>query len=617
MAFFDVNPLRSMSRRALGAFVICAALTGCGGGGGGDPVAPVVMTPDPMTPTPLTFTATAGADTFAITTDITDPAQSPLESVIDGLEGQDELQLNAGAVVAGVSFSDQAPTQGAVHLRSVERITINGGTVNGAIDAGGATTAITFNLTSGTITGAVTGTSMADTFNLEGGTISGTITGGGGDDFFVIRADIVGDAPALNIVNRAFDGGANTDTLLLPGGSVVNNINIATLDSEGALVPPTVVGDVHLLNFESITLFGGTVNGNISNGDMPTTYTVAGLVRGTITGGAMDDTFNLVAGAVFGAITGDAGADTFTIAGDIVTDTDADMAGAQTALTISQALDGGAGVDTFWLNAGGVVHNIANTAGAGDVDLVGFETIIINGGTVNMNVTNGDSPTLYVMRSGTVTNNIAGGTGADRFEIEGGTIGGNVTGGAEADTFNFRGGTITCNVDGGAGNDTITLSGGNVTLNVEGGSGNDTFTLSGGTVGRDIDGGTGNDTITISGGMVTGSINGSTSDDTFTLSGGMVTGSINGSTGNDTFNLGSGITIGGILDGGSSTDVLRYMGAPAGTAFAARGGLGNDSNITDGGGSVQSFESQVDDPAITSLGAGAWRWLTGSDRARH
>ena len=310
---------------------------------------------------------------------------------------------------------------------------------------------------------------------------------------------------------------ARLDSLWIVSGGVVNNI----------VITAPAAGDLHIQNFEVITVDGGMVRGDISNGDTPTTYTVmsgtvgvaavvevVGVVDdpattevdetvvavtgvaasgGDITGGAGADIFNLIGGTILGTVSGGAEADTFIVAGNIVDDSDTAMDGEQRALTISAALDGGGGDDTFWLNEGGVVRNIANATGTGDVNLASFEAITINGGTVNGNITNAAAATIYTVMSGTVgtpadpdadpavtasDGNITGGAMIDTFNIEGGTIVGNVVGGAEADIFNLTGGTIEGNVDGGAGADSFVISAG-ITIGgmLDGGADADTLSL--------------------------------------------------------------------------------------------------------------------------------------------
>ena len=133
---------------------------------------------------PLTFRATAEADTFAISSDITDSTnlnERQLESVIDGLGGTDEFQLNTDAVVVSVSFDPATPTVGDVHLQNIETITLNGGQITGQINAAGAGVGVRFNLQSG----------------LVG---EDSLLGSPHDDTFTISGDITGAAPLISML---------------------------------------------------------------------------------------------------------------------------------------------------------------------------------------------------------------------------------------------------------------------------------------------------------------------------------------------------------------------------------------------------------------------------------
>ena len=178
-------------------------------------------------PTPLTFSATAGADTFAITTDLTGSPAMPLNSAIDGLTGDDVLELNAGAVVASVAFSDTAPTGGAVNLQNVETITLDGGTVNGLINASAAPVGVTFNLISGRLFSDITGSDHNDVFNLYSAiAISGFLDGGAGTDDELRYAG----APAAPDLTFAGRGGLATDGNTNDGVGDVRNIESQVAD---------------------------------------------------------------------------------------------------------------------------------------------------------------------------------------------------------------------------------------------------------------------------------------------------------------------------------------------------------------------------------------------------
>ena len=455
----------------ISVYAACVVLIGCGGGGGGGP---------------LTFpAATAGADIFAISTDITG---SP-NSVIDGAGGSDELRLESGAVVGRVAFSTAAPTGGAVNLQNIETITIDGGRVNGSIDASDATAPITFNLMSGEISGqtelsrrgalllfGVLGSDFADTFNLTSGTVNGNMFSGDGNDVFIIAGNTTTSALTIRGV---IDGAGGSDELRLNSGGIAASIGIVSITFVDAR-PPS--GELFLLNVETITIDGGTVTGSISGANSGTTFNlmsgiIGGSISGSISGGIGADVFNLTGGTISGIIFGSVGNDTFIIAGDI---TGSD-------LTISRPINGGGGInggsDELRVVSSGVVASIAvsgATPTGGVLHLQNIETITIDGGTVVGGIA------AWTAHTGVTFNLISGSVGE----------------------------------------------------NIIGSSFNDTFIL-----GADITSG--------------------------------------------------GISIGGFISGGAGNDVLRYEGAPMGTAFTgARNGLDADRSIRDGLGDIRSIESQ-------------------------
>ena len=195
------------------------------------------------TPSRLDRTGSAGNDVFMITGDVTDGTLI-IDGVIDGLGGDDELQLNDGAVVGNVRFTSLPPLPGgSVHLRDIETITLNGGTVNGVFNARGATTSVTINLVSGTANDDIFGSSQ--------------------NDIFTIAGNITGNSPALAI-NGVIDGrdeigqvGFEGDVLILNAGAIVNGIVFSDqAPTEGG-------GMLHLQDIETIRIEGGMVDGNI------------------------------------------------------------------------------------------------------------------------------------------------------------------------------------------------------------------------------------------------------------------------------------------------------------------------------------------------------------------
>ena len=444
-------------------------------------------------------------DTFIIGSGIT------VSGRINGRDGTaDEVRLIAGAVAASVAFANTPPTGGAVHLQNIETITLDGGTVNGVIDASGATApaGITFNLTSGMIGGDVRGGADNDMFVIGSGiTIGGTIDGGGGTNTLSLATGVI--LTTANLFNETLL------TLGLPGGGSIEFTlaNIAPFTFPGltltTVAPP--------LTFPAATAGADTfsISTDITDSTDPNQRPLESVIDGL--GG--DDVFELNTGAVVasvsfntaapsggpvhlqsietitlnggrvnGGITGSGLDDTFIIAGDMVMVVDdADPATTDIPnLLINGVIDGGTGTDELQLNEGAVVASIAfmntaPTADSGELHLQNIETITMGGGTVMGAITGPAAAATYNVMSGTVgtpaiaddpvtistdesmaaTGNITGGAAADIFNLLGGTINGDVNGGGGADSFVISAGiTIGGMIDGGAGMDTLSLASG-------------------------------------------------------------------------------------------------------------------------------------------------------------
>ena len=497
----------------------------------------------------------------------------------------------------------------------------------------------TFVLDGGTVGSYQNGDSNND-LALVSGSITGPITFAGNNRNTVyILGDMVSDSdgdsgngvqPAL-VVNSIIDDQdmeGTTDIFRLASSptGVPGHVANIRFSSEAPVVGATlmdgstvVLGDVHLQGFEIIRIEQGIVDGRIE-------------------GSANADDIRIFSGMVGGNIATGAGADTVEIHGNLVED-DAEDATTLAALTLGGVINGGPGMDTLILGSqtvfttfilsrisGGDGHvanirfsNEAPVVGAmldlldtpsdasddvavvrGDVHLQNFETITLDGGRV----------------TGLI--DVSGATAGVTFNLVSGTAGsGDITGSSQNDTFIVSGNIAATTpaldinglIQGGGGTaDEVRLVANGIVNNLNFG------TLTDGDVSmRDVE------TITIDGGTVNGDINAITHDAptgiTFNLRSGTINssgnpnGGIGGSLNNDTFNLYSTITINGILNGGSGEDdVLRYAGAPAGTAFAGRGGIDADTDISDDGagastGPVVNIERQENAPEITSLGA--------------
>ena len=582
--------------------------------------------------TDAAITGSGRTDAFIIAGDITD-ANDPPELDINGLlqggdSSQDEVRLVAGSVVSAINFDSFTPGQ--LNLEGVETIRLDGGTVgnitgsagnerffimgdlisgdlniNGIIDGAGSMTNNAFMLGEGGVVNDIavfTSTNPAPgnpdpgnvhlqnipSITLTGGTVR-NITGSAGDEQFFISGDLTSDD--FNITG-IIDGGVGADTFTLGRGGTVSEDGVVrdiVFSASNPAPADAAMGDVHLQNIETITLNNGTVNGNIDASDV----TVADAATTGVT-------FTLRNGTITGDVIGTGGVDTFTIG---------------VGITINGMIDGGDGMDALNLVTGfnptaanftGGVLTLTFIGGGRltlrlvSIDIFGFEDILTR-----------DGPMTQTFATGT-PDALTGGGADDTWTITGDatgnsptlTIDGVIDGAGNTDEVRMvDDGVRVRSVRG----DELQLNTGAVVTSVAfsttaptGGSGVvnlqniETITIDGGTVTSNIIAGDGNAGIIFN--LISGTINSSMG-----FSGG-IAGTNNHS---DIFNLYSTITINGVLTGGlGNNDVLRYMGAPAGTAFAGRGGLAADPNITDRDGSVSEIERQEADATITSLGAG-------------
>ena len=695
MALFE-NRFGSKSLRALGALVVSAGLMGVGGeaigGHEGDEHADFTLrggavrvsitygtttearytlgagTFDPITLG--TITSGFASNIFILRTDITtdDPALT-LGGAFINTGDSGEFRIEANGVASLIDFTD-TPLDQSIGLRNIDTITIDDGGTAAVINAANAGEGVTFNLLSGSITSSVFGSSQADVFIIGPDiTFSGTINGGDGMDTlrfadgFTPDTNLVNDMGTMtltfsggsirltlvNIETVALDepmmrtfatgtpteddrmGGSGNDVFMITGDATDGTLTIdgvidgllgrdelqlnadaVVKDVRFADTAPTG-GDVNLQNFETLTLDGGTVTGNID-------------VSGTRAGVR----FNLISGvAGNGDIIGSGQNDFFIVSGNIT--------GNNPDLDINGVIDGGVGEDTdfFTLGIGGVVNNIAVSAGnpaPGDVHLQNIEIISLVGGNVMGNITGSAGNEVFAIvgdltsNSLNITGIINGGDDVDTFSLgiagvsglfgvvnniaftagdaaagdvhlqnieaillADGTVRGNITGSAENEFF-FITGDLTSDdlningvIDGGAGagEDTFVLGLGGVVNSrgvVDSGGvvNNIAFTagdaaagdvhlqnieairLFAGTV-RNITGSAGNEVFVITSDLTSNSLN--------------ITGIINGGDGVDSFVLGRGGAV-------NNRDVVNNIAFTAGDAAAGDVHLQNIEAIT-------------------------------------
>ena len=592
----------------------------------------------------IAITGSPQNDIFIISGDLTGdtPALDINGAIVGGGGTADEVRLVAGGVVSNINFS--AFTAGELNLQDVEVITIDGGTVNNNISTTGFSAAVTFNLTSGTITGGVLGTSQADIFNLESGTITGDVNGGGGADSFVIGAGITiggtidgggADADTLSLATGFTPTAANLFggvlTLGLTGGGslaltlaniATDNIDVGTLTLTMMMLPapgdgmmPVVPSRTTLMGTSGVdtptldsSFNGGDSNYNYDAGGGNDMITISGSVDGNVLGGAGMDTFILSGGMVGGNLEGGAEADTFrlisgTVTGNIDGGADNDRITVTGGVTFGGTIDGGAGdEDRFvWginltadsVSVSGTTFTLAGGPHDGTNTVpnpTGFEIFVLGGGTITGDYTGrADAVDAFEYVSGVLRGTARGGTGAgDTFSAANAAAGVTVTNDGRDDATTDDGIIRIENFE------SITLSGFDDTFEVELVSAADTTTL--------IDGGAGVDRFVwgrqlATTGVTVGVVSGTTTPE-FQLAGTDHDGVIPGDNlvpnprNFEIFVLGGG-TI-GAYTGSANDDRLELLSGSVTGAILMEGG--NDRfTVTDG----VSFTSTIDGGAGT------------------
>ena len=602
----------------------------------------------------------AEADTFMLT-------GGTVTGNIDGGADNDTVTVTGGVTFGGTISGGAGTGDRFVWGAGLttERVTVFGGTAftleggphDGTNTVPNPTGFEVFVLAGGTIESYLGGGSN-DRLELLSGSVGGISMEGGNDELRVTGGVTFGG----NI-----NGGAGTEDRFVWGAGLTTNgitllgsttarvfgISGSNHDGNGNEVPdPT--------NFEVFVIDGGTVGTYVGSVDADRLELLSGMITAIISGGG-NDTIIFSGGTVANNIAGSGGNDTITISGGMVggnvlggADNDQVTVTGGVTFGASSTIDGGADTDRFVWGAGLTTTSVNLTTTAGAFTFAGTN----HGGSGNT-VPNPTGFEIFVLGGGTV-GAYTGSANADTLELLSGSVGGNIDGAGGNDTITLSSGTVTGNVNGGAGDDLIIISGNTrgtnpaldisaaVVLDGQGGTADEFRLVAGGVVetisydatgtarsdtlslqnieiitfdGGNVTGGSAildNDdsgvTINMNSGTITGGLSGSGNNDIINLRGGRINANVLGNGGADTINLYSTVSIGGFLSGdgfggfgGGGGDVLRYAGAPAAPdfTFVARSGLGQDDDIRNGAGEVQGFESQVADPAITSLGAGA------------
>jgi outer membrane autotransporter protein len=267
--------------------------------------------------------------------------------------GNDTLTVDSGTYSGGI-------TGGA----GTKTVTLVGGTVANYTNTVG-TSNITFNPGSTTlITGGITTGAGADRLVINAGTVNGAVQQGSGIDDFVMNGGTIGSLAQ----------GDGLDTFLMTGGTIVG----AFEDGDVAQMTGGTIGRVDMkLDNNIFDMSGGRIIGNLVTGFGNDTITISnGTIGGNISVSGGTDIVTVTGGAIAGEIRMSTGNDTFTWAGGGTIGGLIDMGtGDDTAtlrdlsLPATQRITGGDGFDTITLGGAGT----SSTLNASLV--TGFETL--------------------------------------------------------------------------------------------------------------------------------------------------------------------------------------------------------------------------------------------------
>ena len=525
-----------------------------------------------------------------------------------------------------------------------DTITMDGGSVTGAVSTGNGTNSLTINNTSSSI-GSYTGGSGVDTIDSKGGDINGnvstaaaadsvTISDGGiisGDVTLGSNSDSSSDADALTVT------GTNSSSPSVISGSITTGSGADTVSFTDA----TIGG-------ASKTLSLGSDSNNLDGNDSLSGSNAA--ITATITTGSGADSISLTSGStITGSVT--LGAD-----GDGKTASNADTLSLD-ASTIAGAVSTGSGADTVTLSAassisGNVTLGIDGDTAAGS----NGDTLTLNASTITGNVSTGSgADAVSVLTTSTITGDLTlGGNtdvqdGGDTLTLTGSSsssksvVTGNITTGGGADTVTLTDASI--GVDGGSvetlslgtdsnsndGNDSLTATRATITADVSTGSGADSITLNSsssitGTVTLGIDGDTTNgngDTLTLNASTITGNVStGSGADAVSVLTTSTITGDLTLGANNDsadgidtlivtgTSSISKSVITGSIASG-AAADSFTFTNATIGGSGETLS-LGSDSNNLDGNDSLSGSNAAITATITTGSGADSISLTTGS-----
>jgi len=401
----------------------------------------------------------------------------------------------------------------------------------------------------------LTGGTDNDSFSLSSGTLSGTVSGGGGNDTLIgdnaantwnILTPDAGTATGVGAFSGIgnLTGNASTDDFIFADASSLSGVVNGSGNSDSvnfSAETGAVTVSMGSTGFANIETFIGNDNDSTLIGDnVVNTWLITGINDGTInttiftnfnnlTGGTDSDTFTLLSGIITGLINGggstdsllgDNAANTWTLTAadtgtlssivgvtgfssieDLIGNFDTDDFVFTDPGTLSGTINGASGDDSLDYNAkiGAVTVDVA------DINFVSIETFIGNNTDSTLladNVANtwnitGENDGTIGITTFVDFNNLTGNDNTDDFVLDtGGSITGSISGGLSNDTIQSVDTGATWNITAADVGNLTSVNAFSTIETLQGGNGADIFIFSdGATFSGVINGGLGSDEV--------------------------------------------------------------------------------------------------------------------------
>lgn len=400
-------------------------------------------------------------------------------TAIDFSDSTEVFKLtNSGTIKGDVLLAQNANT-----------FNMTAGTLTGALTSPALVAGVNnFTITGGTITGIVTLSDKADTVNVQNATLQSALVGNiaaaqtlnvngnftssaaiqdiktiqvqNAGTAFVVGGDITG-------VDTVFTTQANTTTTLnanLSGAGDVTNggtltVNAGktmTMTGAGLIVNTNTINNAGTITQNTIAIQAGA--GNVTNSGL-----IDGIANTALkTVGAGGTYTGNITNTATGIVTSTGGGPANTIELDNLK-----IAGTFTnsgTIRVTDAASGNQAIKATHVNAeitGGLINTGTISVAKANTSAIDLSTstksvAFTNSGTVTGNVKLSEAlnpnDTTFTMTGGTITGNVtAGGTNASTLALNGGTLAGNLNLSNQADIINLKTATITGNIVGNAG----------------------------------------------------------------------------------------------------------------------------------------------------------------------